>query len=133
MNKKELKYKEKVLESIQAHLGKANAIKVDELMKTIPLKDREIRRVVQYLVNEERHAIGSTTNPPYGFYMIITIDDYLEAVKNLFSRKTKIKERIESLRDACKQTGLDTPEIEIQTDGNTQIFNITNSIVIYIK
>lgn len=133
MNEKETRYKNKVLEVVRQRLGKDNAIKVAELMEFVPLNDREIRRVVQHLVNEGKHPIGSTVNPPYGFYMIVSVEDYLEAVKNLFNRKTKIKERIESLRSACAREGIEVPKVEIHESKGSQVVNISNSVVIYLK
>jgi len=133
MNEREIKYKKKILKYIRQRLGRDNAIKVEDLMRLIPLSDREIRRVVQHLVNEGNHPIGSTTNSPYGFYMIVNADDYLEAVRNLISRKTKIQERIESLRVACEHDGVKVPKIQINKSKGTQIFNISNSVVIYLK
>lgn len=133
MNEQEKKYSKKILEVIKRHLGKENAIKVEDLMDIVPLNDREIRRVVQYLVNVKQYPIGSTTNSPYGFYMIINIEDYLEAVKNLSNRKSKLIERIQSLREACLKRGISVPRIEVNTNDGSQIVNISNSIVIYLK
>jgi hypothetical protein len=133
MNENEIKYSKKVLKYIRQRLGRNNAIKVEDLMTLIPLNDREIRRVVQHLVNEGNHPIGSTTNSPYGFYMIVDVEDYLEAVRNLINRKTKLQERIESLRKACVNEGVSVPKVEISKSKGTQIFNISNSVVIYLK
>ncbi len=133
MNEKEELYKNQILELIKKHISKGNPIQVDELMQFVPLNDREIRRVVQYLVNEGRHPIGSTTKGPYGFYMIATFEDYLEAVKNLMHRKDKLKQRVESLREACLKNGLNMPKVEINKDGEKAVFNISNSVVIYFK
>ena len=133
MNEQEKKYSKKILEVIKRHLGKDNAIKVEDLMDIVPLNDREIRRVVQYLVNMKQYPIGSTTNSPYGFYMIVNIEDYLEAIKNLSNRKSKLIERIQSLREACLKNGISVPKIEVNANNGSQIINISNSIVIYLK
>lgn len=133
MNEQEKKYSKKILEVIKRHLGKDNAIKVEDLMDIVPLNNREIRRVVQYLVNIKQYPIGSTTNSPYGYYMIVNIEDYLEAVKNLSNRKSKLIERIQSLREACLKSGISVPKIEVNANNGSQIINISNSIVIYLK
>lgn len=127
------KQKLKILELIRKHVGKNNPIQVDEIMDGVLLPDREIRRVVQYLVNEGNHPIGSTTKGPYGFYMIASFEDYLEAVKNLMHRKEKLKERVENLREACKKHGLNIPQVEIHEGESNPVFNISNSVVIYFK
>ena len=133
MNEKEKKYQNKILKLIKKHISKTNPIQVDQLMESIPLNDREIRRVVQYLVNEGNYPIGSTTKGPYGFYMIASFEDYLEAVKNLMHRKEKLKERVENLRKACKKHGLNVPQVEIHEGASNPVFNISNSVVIYFK
>lgn len=133
MNDKEQKYQKQILDLIRKHLGKTNPIQVDEIMKFVPLTDREVRRVVQYLVNEKQHPIGSTTKGPYGFYMIISFEDYLEAVKNLSNRKNKLKERVNNLIQACRKHGVSVPKVEIHEEGNNSTFNISNSVVIYLK
>lgn len=127
------KDKKLILRLVRKHLGKDNPIMVKEIMEHVPLNDREIRKVIQLLVNESKQPIGSTTRGPYGFFIIVSFDDYLEAVRNLFNRKDKIQERIDSLRDACRKSGLDMPEVKVyENDGNTT-FDISNSVVIYLK
>lgn len=133
MNEKEQKYQKQILKLIREHLGKTNPIQVSELMKAVPLNDREIRRVVQYLVNERQHPIGSTTKGPYGFYMIVSFEDYLEAVRNLSNRKNKLKERVNNLLKACKKSGLSVPKVEVHDIESSPTFNISNSVVIYLK
>lgn len=130
---KEQELENKILELIRKHIGRQNPIKVEDIMKAVPLNDRKIRRVVQYLVNEQQHPIGSTTKGPYGFYMIVNFEDYLEAVKNLSNRKNKLKERVDNLLRACRKSGLSVPKVEVHENENSPIFNISNSVVIYFK
>lgn len=61
MNNIDEKQKLKILELIKKHLGKSNPIQVDELIKEVLLPDREVRKIVQYLINEDKYQIGSTT------------------------------------------------------------------------
>jgi hypothetical protein len=133
MNKKEFKYKKKVLKIIESHLGNTNPIQVREIMSLLPLTDREIRRVVQHLINEEQHPIGSTTKGPYGFYMIVTFEDFLEAIKNLTNRKKMLGERVEKLHSACKKNGLNFPKVYKQLINGQIIQKKSNSIVIFLK
>lgn len=88
----------KILKLIKARIGKSNPIQVKDIMEFVALPDREIRRIVQNLINQKGYAIGSITKNPHGFFMIVSLDDYLEAVKNLMGRKEKINERIEALK-----------------------------------
>ncbi|MFH1543256.1 MAG: hypothetical protein ABIE03_01855 [Patescibacteria group bacterium] len=133
MNEQERRYQKQILKLIRKHIGKVDPIQVDQLMECVPLNDREIRRVVQYLVNEGNYPIGSTTKGPYGFYMIASFEDYLEAVKNLMHRKDKLRQRVESLREACNKHGLNVPKVEIRKSNGNPVFNISNSVVIYFK
>lgn len=126
-------FDKEILKLINKHIGKSNPIKVEEIMKAIPLSDREIRRIVQYLINEGNNPIGSTTRGPYGFYMIADFDDYLEAIRNLSSRKKKLVERVEQLRQSCLKHGVKVPRVEINEEKNKTTFNISNSVVIYFK
>lgn len=128
-------YKIPVLRLIQKHQGKDHPIQVSDIMDSIPLSDREIRRIVQYLINNMGYAIGSTTKNPFGFFMIVKIEDYLEAISNLESRKRKIQERIDAIRKACLDSGLEipTPAVEIKGTPQQTIFNISNSIFINFK
>lgn len=121
----------KILRILLKHEGRSNPIQVDELMKSVPLSDREIRRTIQSLINNDEYPIGSTTKKPYGFYIITNFDDYLEAIKNLSNRKVKLLERVEKLRKSCKRYGIDIPKVEIKTDKDKTIFNISNSVIIY--
>ncbi|MCX8035028.1 MAG: hypothetical protein N3A71_01950 [Candidatus Dojkabacteria bacterium] len=123
----------KILKLIKARIGKSNPIQVKDIMEFVALPDREIRRIVQHLINIKGYAIGSTTKDPHGFFMIVSLDDYLEAIKNLMGRKEKIHERIEALKKACRKNGLEVPEVKIhETQGQTN-FYIKNSIVINLK
>jgi hypothetical protein len=133
MNNFDEKQKLKILGIIKEHLGKDNPIQVDDLMDKVLIPDREIRRIVQYLINEEKYPIGSTTKGPYGFFMIVSFEDYLEAVKNLTNRKEKLKERVSALREACIREGIQVPKIDFYDSKSKTIFKISNSVVIYFK
>lgn len=123
----------KVLSVIQNYKGRKNPILARDISQLITLSDREIRKIVQYLINVRGHPIGSTTKGPYGFFMIIDFEDYFEAVSNLSNRKEKIYERIKALRKACQKHGIDVPKIEeIKSEGQT-VFNITNSVIINLS
>jgi hypothetical protein len=126
-------YKNMIRDIIMTRNGRSSAIKIDDLMKIIPLSHREIRRVVQYLVNEDKEAIGSTVSSPYGFYKIVSLEDYFHAVKNLFARKEKIMERIKNLEEACHLSGLDIPktDVKVHKTKNHESIHINNSIVIF--
>jgi len=120
-------YKKLIKDTIMSREGRLSAVKISDLMDTIDLSHREIRRVVQYLVNEDKEAIGSTVSHPYGFYKIVSLEDYFHAVKNLFARKEKIMERIKNLEEACRLSGLDIPKTDVKvhrTKNNESIVTV---------
>lgn len=126
------RHKRKLLRVIKKHLGRSNPIQVDELAAYVPLTDREIRKVVQELVIDFGHPIGSTTKGPHGFFFIIDEGDLEEAIKNLLHRKVKIEKRIDSLKQNYG-SGISIPNIKINKSKFKTIINISNSIVINLS
>lgn len=125
------KYITKLIEEILSHEGSENPISVSELMTIVPLTDREIRRLVSYLVVEELYPIGSKSSKPAGFFRIVDIGDFIEAIANLDPRSKKIEKRALRLAKACRKYGLEIPEVNIAKYKNSTHLSIqiTNSVV----
>jgi hypothetical protein len=125
------KYIQKILEAILLHEGINNPIQVSELMEIVPLTDREIRKVIQYLVNERLEPIGSKSSLPAGFFKVTDINDFIEALSNLNPRSKKIEDRALNLVKACRNNGIDIPEVHISKYKNNSkiIVHIHNSVV----
>ncbi|MCB9789962.1 hypothetical protein H6762_03185 [Candidatus Nomurabacteria bacterium] len=125
------KYIQQILEEILLHEGIDNPIQVSELMEIVPLTDREVRKVIQYLVNERLQPIGSKSSLPAGFFKITDIDDFIEALSNLNPRSKKIEDRALNLAKACRNNGIDIPEVHISKyKNNSKIsVHIHNSVV----
>lgn len=125
------KYIQKILNAIFLHEGAENPIRVSDLENIVPLKSRDIRRIVSYLVNELHYPIGSRSDNPAGFFIVKDLDDFLDAISNLDPRSKKIKERANNLIHACRKANIDIPEVQIKKfqDRSKIIVNISNSVV----
>lgn len=130
LSKKDLK---KIIRMLQQHVGKTNPIQVDEIAEHVSLSDREIRKAIQQLVNEEGHAIGSTTKGPYGFFLISDQEDFEEAVKNLSNRERKISERIIKLIKNCQTEGIKVKDYKKKIIDKSTTINIQNLYLINFK
>jgi hypothetical protein len=131
MEKVESTYLKRIINEVMRHKGSQDPVQVSELSKLVPLTDREIRRAVSYLVNKEFYPFGSRSKLPAGFFRIMDVDDFLEAVSNLDPRSRKIKERALNLAKACRQNNIDIPEIHVSKyqDKSKIIVHINNSVV----
>lgn len=125
------KYIQRILNEIFLHEGLNDPIQVSELMQLVPLTDREIRKVVRYLINEKLEPIGSKSSLPAGFFKITDINDFIEALSNLNPRSKKIEDRALNLAKACRNNGIDIPEVHISKYKNNSriIVHIHNSVV----
>jgi len=55
---------------------------------------RQIRSIIQGLVDDFGYPIAATVNPPYGYFIAITEDEKLEYVRNLTARIKSIAQRL---------------------------------------
>lgn len=133
MQKLSDKQLQRIVKLIQKHIGKSNPIQVDEIAEKVSLTDREIRRAVQMLVNDEGYAIGSTTKGPYGFFIISDNDDFQEAIKNLSSREQKIAERIRKLILNAQSEGVKVKDYKKKIIDKSTTINIQNLILINLS
>ena len=125
------KYIQKIINEVMNHRGSQDPIMVSELAQIVPLTDREIRRVISFLVNKEFYPFGSKSSIPAGFFRIMDINDFLEAISNLDPRSKKIKDRALNLAKACRKNKIDIPEIHVSRfqDKSKIIVHINNSVV----
>jgi len=125
------KYISRILIEILQHEGQDNPVGVSALMELVPLTDRQVRKVVRYLINERLEPIGSKSSLPAGFFKVTSVDDFIEAVSNLNPRSKKIEERALNLAKACNRSGVEIPEIHISNYKNSSkiTVHIHNSVV----
>ena len=97
-----------LLEILQAHQGKDQAITVDELQRLVPVSTRKIRAVMARLVTERRIPIASSVQPPYGFYLITSEEEARQCLHQYWSRVKEVSRRARRLHAAVKeQFGID--------------------------
>lgn len=86
--------------------GRDNAIPFKEVLQRIGSRDeRGIREVLSSLVTVYKQPVGSTSEGENkGFYLIVSLDDYVCADRALKTREFKIKQRREGLRESCEGT-----------------------------
>lgn len=133
MNQLTDKQLKRIAKLISKHLGKANPIQVKEIGEHITLTDREIRKAVQTLVNEQGFAFGSTTKNPSGYYVIVKPEDLEEAIKNLSNREQKIAERIRKLILNAQSEGVKVKDYKKKIIDKSTTINIQNLILINLS
>lgn len=125
------KYIQTIIAIIENHKGADSPIQVSELMEVVPLTDRQIRKVIRYIVNERKFPIGSKSSPPAGYFLITSADDFIEAISNLNPRSKKIDQRAKNLAEACKLNDIKIPDIKVNKEKLSSHIRveINNSIV----
>lgn len=73
--------------------GADHAIKAKALADEVWLPEREVRSLIRELIHEG-HAIASSTQPPYGFYMAVTADEKRRYAAQLRSRIAELAKRL---------------------------------------
>lgn len=66
-----------------AHVGRAKAIDRDALAAEVRIPDRRLRTVLDILIEAHRIPIGSSTRPPYGYFIIDTPEEAAEVYRML--------------------------------------------------
>ena len=84
--------------ALQRHLGRAQAVTVEQLAATTGLSDRRVRRAVKALVEVHRIAIASSPHRPAGYCLPLTAEDVLETYRSLRGRALSILHRAAVLR-----------------------------------
>ncbi|MDP3723939.1 MAG: hypothetical protein Q8R91_10695 [Candidatus Omnitrophota bacterium] len=99
----------RILDVLQHHQGKDQAITVSELQGLVRMSSRKIRATIARLVTEHRIPIASTVHPPYGFYLITTAEEAKECLAQYWSRVEEVAKRAKILADVVKeQFGVET-------------------------
>ncbi len=93
---------DQLLAILQTHQGKAQAITVDELQQLVPISTRKIRAVIARLVTEHRIPIASSTQLPYGFYLITSEEEARQCMRQYWSRVREVSRRARRLNMAVK-------------------------------
>ena len=95
--------KQSVLQFIQNHRGRANAVRGSEIASILGEKeDRQVRLIIRDLI-AEGYPIASSVQKPYGYFMV---KDREEAVDYQQSLKNRLIEDAIRLRDFRRSAGL---------------------------
>ena len=73
--------------------GAGHAIKAKALADEVWLPEREVRALIRELIGEG-HAIASSTQPPYGFYLAVTAEEKRRYAAQLRSRIAEMAKRL---------------------------------------
>lgn len=105
-----------LLDILQHHRGKDQAITVSDLQHLVPVSTRKIRATIAKLVTERRVPIASTVHPPYGFFLITTAEEAKECLAQYWSRVEEVARRAKILADVVHdQFGVET-QLELRFD-----------------
>lgn len=100
-----------LLAILQEHQGKDQAITVDELQQLIPISTRKIRAIIARLVTEYRVPVASSTQLPYGFYLITNEAEARHCLHQYWSRVKEVSRRARRLNAAVKERfGIDVQQ-----------------------
>ncbi len=95
----ELSWEERqILSILSQRRGKELAIPVRALAEAVRISERELRDRVKHLVEYHGVLIGSSTQQPYGYYIMEDPEEVDAAVRQLQHRLISLAVRISKLR-----------------------------------
>jgi len=97
---KKMNNSDMILHALKRHKGRDNAITAKALARNVHLPEREVRRIISWLVTEQKCLIASSVHEPYGFYLIKSLYELKGCLGQYYSRITKLKDRATSLYKA---------------------------------
>ena len=84
---------------LRSHRGQGGAIKKVQLARLCGLPEREMRNVIKDLIQTHHLPIGSTSKPPYGYFIIETPDEAAEVCEREYRRALSVLYKIKCLRN----------------------------------
>ena len=79
----------RVLDEVRRCRGRSQAMTARQLARVTGIREREVRAIIADL-RRQGHAIGSAVNPPYGYFMPVTLDEARECQAHLYARMREI-------------------------------------------
>lgn len=79
----------RVLDEVRRCRGRSQAMTARQLARVTGIREREVRSIIADL-RRQGHAIGSAVNPPYGYFMPVTLDEARECQAHLYARMREI-------------------------------------------
>lgn len=98
----------KLISLMTAHIGKANAIKVNDIVREIHADDDSLtqspaRKVIRDAIISLRLPIASCSK---GYFMAANDEEAYDYIQNLNDRSRGIKQRIQAFKKAARRRGL---------------------------
>lgn len=102
-----------VLEVLQRHRGRAQAIGLDVLAASAGLSERDVQSAVALLIEQHSMPIGSAVKKPMGYYLIETEAELAESLSQLTHRITALARRVAALKRSTTPVVLQQLAIEL--------------------
>ncbi len=103
-----------VLDVLQWHRGRAQAIGLDVLAASAGLSERTVQYAIASLIESHGQPIGSATMRPAGYYLIETADELAESLNQLTHRIISLARRIAALKQSTTPIVLNQLALEIE-------------------
>lgn len=86
-----------LLAVLRYHKGVANARKLDELAAKLGLSDRAVKQLAKDLLEGYGVPIGAHRQPPYGYFLCVTPEDYAVARRPYHQEVLSLLRRLKAL------------------------------------
>lgn len=103
-----------VLDVLQRHRGRAQAIGLDVLAACAGISERDVQSAVALLIEQHSIPIGSAVKKPMGYFLIETEDELAESLSQLTHRITALARRIAALKQSTTPIVLHQLALEIE-------------------
>ena len=77
--------------------GAASAVKLDHLVKSLGVSERQVKQMVKDLVELYGLPVGASRRPPYGYYLAVTAEEIDDTCRNYFREAVSLFHRIQLL------------------------------------
>jgi hypothetical protein len=86
-----------LLAVLRYHKGVANARKLDALASTLQVSPREVKSLAKELTERYGVPIGARRQPPYGYFLCVTPEDYAAARRPYLNEVLSLLRRLKAL------------------------------------
>jgi hypothetical protein len=86
-----------LLAILRYHKGVANARKLEELAVSLKVSPREVKQLAKTLTEQYGVPIGARRQPPYGYFLCVTPDDYAAARRPYLNEVLSLLRRLKAL------------------------------------
>lgn len=87
-----------MLEALRWHKGAANPVKLAELAARLGVGDRDVKALAKMLVESHDIPVGARRDPPYGYFLCVTAEDYATARRPLHHEALSLLRRLKRLK-----------------------------------